>query len=337
VVANVGGDPWLFDASDPLAPAMIAQVPVADFDHVAWDGDQTIYLALDRPYDQDEDTQIVRVDVSDPTDPQIAGLLVFAEPSASIDAILARDGWVFAGMDESLVAVDFSDPQYPTEAGGIGEVGGYIDAMVIDDDRLLVTTGHELMTVDVSTPSLPQLVHTESLMVSSATRMALAGDVLYLATGSGFHVFGLTGADAPSFVGWFGHPERIHAIAVAGGRVVTVGGNERLAMVPLQCVASAAPEELPGSVQTLRAWPNPFNPQVQLEAVVPTPGPVRVTVHDLTGRRVATIADETLAAGPARWIWRGTDDGGRALSSGVYLARFVSATSKSAAKLVLVR
>jgi hypothetical protein len=101
---------------------------------------------------------------------------------------------------------------------------------------------------------------------------------------------------------------------------------------------TAGPEEyLPAAVPTLNAHPNPFNPRVTLTFAVPAAGPAELAIFDLRGRRVAVLHDGPLAAGEHRALWDGTDQRGRPLPGGVYLARFNGAGEILNCKLVLAR
>jgi flagellar hook assembly protein FlgD len=48
---------------------------------------------------------------------------------------------------------------------------------------------------------------------------------------------------------------------------------------------------------------------------------VTLSVFDVAGRRVRTLVDGWMRAGPHSSRWDGRDDGGRAVASGVYFAR----------------
>ncbi|MBN1826939.1 MAG: PQQ-binding-like beta-propeller repeat protein [Candidatus Eisenbacteria bacterium] len=85
------------------------------------------------------------------------------------------------------------------------------------------------------------------------------------------------------------------------------------------------------------AMPNPFNPSTTIAFEVPHNGHVSLTIHDIRGRRVAKLADKVLPAGRHRLVWKGLDDTGRAVASGVYFARIEHGGRAIARKLVLVR
>ncbi len=83
--------------------------------------------------------------------------------------------------------------------------------------------------------------------------------------------------------------------------------------------------------------PNPFNPQTTLSFSLAQPGPVRLTVHDLSGRVVATLIDGSREAGDHRAVWRGRDDTGAAVASGVYFARLEAAGRADMRKMVMLK
>ncbi|MEM8560449.1 MAG: FG-GAP-like repeat-containing protein, partial [Bacteroidota bacterium] len=61
-------------------------------------------------------------------------------------------------------------------------------------------------------------------------------------------------------------------------------------------------------------YPNPFSASTTLEFGLPEAGPVRLVVHDVLGRHVATLINEERRAG-----WHHLRLNGRALASGVYV------------------
>lgn len=73
----------------------------------------------------------------------------------------------------------------------------------------------------------------------------------------------------------------------------------------------------PGFVGLLH--PQPALGAQRLEVDVPPPGRLRVTVHDVTGRRIRVLADGAGALpGPRTLVWDGRDGSGRLVPPGVY-------------------
>ena len=60
-------------------------------------------------------------------------------------------------------------------------------------------------------------------------------------------------------------------------------------------------------------------------------------MHDVLGRRIATLVDRADAAGADRVVWNGRDAAGRAVVPGVYLVRLESAGEVRAGKIARVR
>lgn len=85
-------------------------------------------------------------------------------------------------------------------------------------------------------------------------------------------------------------------------------------------------------------FPNPFNPSTAIRYVVPAPGgPVRIEIYDLTGRRVRTLVNEEKSTGTHLAVWRGGDDDGRTLGSGVYFYRVEIGEYRVERKMVLLK
>ncbi len=95
--------------------------------------------------------------------------------------------------------------------------------------------------------------------------------------------------------------------------------------------------DVPMAAASVRAYPNPFNPQTTLRLVNPRAGHVDLAIYDLQGRLVRTLASETMPAGPVEVRWNGTTDTGRPAGSGVYFARMQSPAGQAGAKLMLIK
>ncbi|MBK7771925.1 MAG: hypothetical protein IPI48_15765 [bacterium] len=101
----------------------------------------------------------------------------------------------------------------------------------------------------------------------------------------------------------------------------------------------ASPPEVPA--RPLSASPNPCNPTTTIEFVVTgegdRPAPVALGVYDLTGRRVKTLALESLAPGVYRRQWNGMDDNGKRAASGIYVLRLTQGDVVANHKLTLLK
>ena len=96
-------------------------------------------------------------------------------------------------------------------------------------------------------------------------------------------------------------------------------------------------EATPAAPVRLAAAPNPFNPSTTFAFEPASAGRVELKIYDLGGRRVATLLDGWVAAGPQRIRWSGRGDGGERLPSGAYLARLSTTDGVTSRKLVLAK
>ena len=70
-----------------------------------------------------------------------------------------------------------------------------------------------------------------------------------------------------------------------------------------------------------QSFPNPFHSSTRISFTLAKPSVVRLTVFDVTGRRVATVVDGAMLAGRHSAAWSGRDSAGRTVASGVYFYR----------------
>lgn len=89
---------------------------------------------------------------------------------------------------------------------------------------------------------------------------------------------------------------------------------------------------LAGLREGISAWPNPLSRTATIGYTVPRAGNVCLSVHDVSGRLVATLASGYLAAGRHSATWNAA-----ALSPGVYFATLVTEATTATGKLVVQR
>lgn len=91
-------------------------------------------------------------------------------------------------------------------------------------------------------------------------------------------------------------------------------------------------EDVPATVRLSNAYPNPFRAQTTLRYDLDQPEAVTLTVYDLLGRPVATLAEGVQSAGSHTAIWQP-----EALPNGLYIARLTTGASSQSLTLTLVR
>jgi len=87
----------------------------------------------------------------------------------------------------------------------------------------------------------------------------------------------------------------------------------------------------------LRVAPNPFNPRTAVSFHLDRSGATRLTVLDITGRKVAQLLNRSLSAGEHRVVWDGRTESGRSAASGVYVMLLESGSQRWSRRVVLLK
>ncbi len=118
-----------------------------------------------------------------------------------------------------------------------------------------------------------------------------------------------------------------------------LGDEDSCEVYVFPSLGAGDPDEpaLPIEFALAQNYPNPFNPSTTIEFSLPVSGPVRLVVYNILGEAVRTLTDRTWPAGTHRLIWRGTDQRGRSLSSGVYFYRLESNDFSATRKMLLLK
>jgi PKD repeat protein len=124
---------------------------------------------------------------------------------------------------------------------------------------------------------------------------------------------------------------RIDGVAVASDLTYR-GGGSRVSLGSL-----SAADLLPDAYSVSQNYPNPFNPSTTIAFNLPTAGQVELSVFNVLGQKVATIANGQFTAGSHEVTWNGTDENGTSVGSGIYFYRIQSADFDQTKKMILMK
>lgn len=138
------------------------------------------------------------------------------------------------------------------------------------------------------------------------------------------------------------HPNNYRFVQIRSMNTGLAAATLRYEETGYAAVGTGAPVETPAAAAVLlRPYPNPFNPATTLTLVAPSGAgrvDAKLTIYDLRGRRLVTIFDGSIERGTRRvFTWRGRDDRGRSLSSGIYFARAKVGSESASTKLILLK
>jgi len=83
--------------------------------------------------------------------------------------------------------------------------------------------------------------------------------------------------------------------------------------------------------------PNPFNPVTTIQFDVPQPTTVRLSVFNVNGQLVRTLANRPFESGRQQVQWDGRDNHGRDVASGIYIYRIVAPGFTDSRKMILLK
>jgi subtilisin family serine protease len=84
-------------------------------------------------------------------------------------------------------------------------------------------------------------------------------------------------------------------------------------------------------------YPNPFNPSTRIGYTIGERGLVNLEVFDILGREIATLVNESEAAGSYQIVWNGRNSANMPVTSGVYFYRLRSGGLSKTNSMVLLK
>src|SRR5690554_1973344 len=88
---------------------------------------------------------------------------------------------------------------------------------------------------------------------------------------------------------------------------------------------------------SMRAYPNPFNPETTIEFSLNHSGPVRLAIYNTKGQLVRILYDSRAEPGEYRLNWNGDNDQGNPMPSGIYYYRLLTEKAALTNKILLLK
>jgi PKD repeat protein len=140
------------------------------------------------------------------------------------------------------------------------------------------------------------------------------------------------------------HPSHNYAIPGLYGVKLSVsgpGGEDTIIKPGLVLVAwPTGVKESGGTPVAFRLmpnYPNPFNDRTTLIYQIPDPAEIALSVYDIGGQHIATIAEGHRDAGEYAVTWDGRDDRGYPVASGVYIVQLNGGPSSQSQKVLYLK
>ena len=94
---------------------------------------------------------------------------------------------------------------------------------------------------------------------------------------------------------------------------------------------------LPDNFSLSHNYPNPFNPETQIEYALSRNCQVKLIVFNILGQKVKTLVDEFQTVGYKTTHWDGKDEAGKEVASGVYFYKLKAGDYNETKKMILMK
>jgi uncharacterized repeat protein (TIGR01451 family) len=85
------------------------------------------------------------------------------------------------------------------------------------------------------------------------------------------------------------------------------------------------------------AYPNPFNPETEISFSLPERAEVSLVIYNVLGEKVRTLVNGEMSAGTHTISWKGTDEAGNPVASGIYFYKLSAGDLTATKKMVLTK
>jgi len=337
---------WTLGGPTNYLPDYIRVYRLTDDGAVLLDESESTY-GVDRIHVADEvyligSTSIKVLSLAEPVNlTPVRELLVDQELSLR-EVLHVEDSLLYAVSDVGMAVIDL-DPPSPEDPVVIGscslEIGRTDNPSVRQGQYIIVHRNTGWQAVDISDPTMP--VAASPMIEASVSGLHWSGDLLYVDVGLSIQLYDITDLANPQWVGQSAYqpapypsPCALDGYVVSGSHALLPDCND---ITPIEPIEPDAPVKVPAAVTLTSVVPNPFNPSTTITFDLRRTEQVKLMVHDLRGRRLATLLDRECPPGGHQVQWLGCDDNGRALPSGTYLVQLRTESAVRSTKAVLVR
>jgi len=85
-------------------------------------------------------------------------------------------------------------------------------------------------------------------------------------------------------------------------------------------------------------FPNPFNPSTTIPVMIPVESYITLSVYDLLGKKIKTIADDSYTPGQYYFRWDGSDNLNHQVAAGIYFYQvIINQSDKHLGKMILIK
>ncbi len=93
----------------------------------------------------------------------------------------------------------------------------------------------------------------------------------------------------------------------------------------------------PDDFELMQNYPNPFNPETTIDFYIRKTADVRLSIYSISGQLIKTLVSEKLPSGYHSYKWRGLNESGKKVSTGIYIYRLNTSDQISTKKMLMIK
>lgn len=289
------GDFYVVDISGPETLETVGQCEIPD---MAFD----VAISGDYAFVASSDSGLSVVDISNPAEPHVVGQRT--RPHEDNYFIAVEGDYAYVGdYLRGLRIINISDPTRPNQVGFHQlDFERYQELLDVDISGnhafvLLIEFGDEfedgnyLQIVDVSSPARPIQVGLYRIP-GFANSVTVVGNYAYIAAGgAGLRVMDISDPTEMYEVGYYDALSSAFVVSVGEDGLVYIVERNSISTYDVSDALGVSSEFIfqPSLFMLNPAYPNPFNSTTTIRFNLPNPGPTRLEVYDLQGRKIRVL------------------------------------------------
>ena len=123
----------------------------------------------------------------------------------------------------------------------------------------------------------------------------------------------------------------------AGVEAVYDESSSDLVTIDFTYTGTGAGNNLVSVTELKGNYPNPFNPITTINYSLKENSKVSINIYNIKGQKVKTLVNETFESGNHTVIWKGTNDNGKSVSSGIYFYKMKTDNHEETKKMILMK
>jgi len=134
------------------------------------------------------------------------------------------------------------------------------------------------------------------------------------------------------YVGWM--DARIYNIDEYAGSIPSIFAQK------IHVEPTYSPDEILSTIkgELFQNYPNPFNPSTKIEFSIQNDSKIYLSIYNIKGQKIKTLANNQFAKGSHSLIWKGDDESGESVCSGIYLYKLnVNGKTETVKKCLLLK